>query len=187
MKKMILAIFIWVFVLGCAQSGSNSYLNTSSPIFILNKPNDKNVYLDFKDKDTNATIADTLRKNGYSFLSSEKFASIIIKGDINYFKENRDDANHGFIALGYGFGSRGRRYRSLDVGLSHRFFADGYSGEYEGQASLLIRIREIQKELKNYSTNLNFQTDDSTYSKGYAKSLFDKKIAQKILEYLTFK
>lgn len=169
-------------------------MNTTSPIFILNKPKNRNVFINFSDykdnDDITQVIATTLKNANYKILSSEKNATIVIRGGINYFKENKNRNTHGYVGVGFGFGSHGRRTREMEFGLSHKItradFDDEYGQMFSGQASLLLRIKSKDK-FENYSTNINFQTDEDSYAHSYAKSLFNRQIAQKILEFLEFK
>ncbi len=188
--KLFFVLLAGFFAIGCAPSSPNTYMNTSAPIFILNAPNDKSFFIDFKNfgnNDTNNSIAQSLLKNGYTLVNSQEVASIIIKGGVNYFRENRYENSHGFVVVGFDFDSHGRRSREVGVGLNHTFFnTHNNSFRYDGQASLLLRIKS-GKKIENYSTNLNFQTDDRIYSKNYAESLFNQKISEKILEFLKFK
>lgn len=194
MKMRILGIIFAIFMTGCASTYPEAYMNTTSPIFILNKPDTRAVFVNFRDyKDgdnINEVIAKTLQNANYNILFSDKNASIIIRGGINYFKENANSNTHGYVGVGFGFGSHGRRSKEIGFGLSHRFtrgdFYDEYSQTFSGQASLLLRVKSKDK-FENYSTNLNFQTDDNSYTYSYAKSLFNRQIAQKILEFLEFK
>lgn len=196
MKNLLALFFILFFIAGCASSSQpKSYINTSTPIFILKKPHDKKVYIDFKDlsqKENNvsAVIATKLLQNGYMAVEDKKDASIFIQGSIYYLKENIRRNTHGFVGVGFGFGSGKRRYRDVDFGISHRLYSNGGWNDfgsngyrYDGQASLLIRIKNSDG-FDNYSTNLNFLTEEDTYSINYARTLFNKQIADKILHYL---
>lgn len=193
MKNIYLAIIGVTFLVGCATSQPESFISTSSPIFILNKPNDNTVFIDFKDlsdkDDIGALISKTLKNSGYRVIEDEKNASILVKGNINYFKENKQNNTHGYFGVGFGFDSHGRRSREVEFGLSHRFsrsdFYDDYGEIFSGQASLLLRVKS-GKKFENYSTNINFQTDENSHSYSYAKSLFNKQVADKILEFLKF-
>lgn len=187
---LFLGIILMIFSFGCATSSPNAFIKTSAPIFILNKPNSKNVFVDFKDYDnsqTKATILKELETNGYKVVHEQSLAAIIVKGEVNYIKENTEYNTNGYIGFGFGFGSHGRRVRDFELGLNHTFFNDDFVvNKYDGQASLLLRIKD-GKEFQNYSTNLNFETTKDVHSYIYAKKLFSQKIAQKVVEFLNFK
>lgn len=192
MRNIFLALFVSIFFIGCATSGPKSYINTSTPIFITDQPTNKNIYVNFKDiEDNNLTLAvkNTLYDAGYHIATTEQSANVIIKGEVNYLRKNIvDSGTHGFVGVGFGTGRRYRHRRSgfMDFGISQRVYPYGGEYVYNGQVSLLMRMRS-KNGFENYSTNLNFETEESNYSYESIKSIFNEKIAKKIVKYLNFR
>lgn len=196
MKNLLLLSFIIVFLTSCTSMPKpKSYINTSTPIFILKKPKNNQVHVDFEDKsykenDILAAISSQLVQNEFVIVEEKSQASILIKGAIYYLKQETRKNTRGYMGVGFGFGSGGRRSRDMEFGVSHRIFSNGSwndfgSGNYryDGQASLLIRVKDGEN-FENYTTNLNFLTEENTHSLNYARKLFNEQIATQIVNYL---
>lgn len=195
MKNILLVFIVFFAFFGCTRSTPNSYINTSTPIFIINKPNGKKAYTDFRDEknlasSTNTNIIKALTQDGYSIAYNEKQADVIIKGNINYLKKQCFNNTHGYVQAGYSRNSRKQNKKEVEMAMHHTFLLDdpnfGFGCSYEGQASLLIRVR-VNGKMENYSTNINFQTDENTHSFSYIRELFNNQISKKIIDYLNFK
>lgn len=198
MKNLFLASFLVVFIAGCATSSKpKAYMNTSTPIFILKKPKTNAVHVEFQDlshkeNDIASVVANALTKEGFMVVADKEHASILIKGALHYLKQEGRENTRGFVSVGFGFGSGGKRSSDVGFGMSHRVGgSDGWNNlgsqgyRYDGQASLLIRVRE-GVGFENYTTNLNFLTEENTYSLNYARNLFNEQIANQIVQYLKF-
>lgn len=197
MKNIFFLIFVSIFIMGCAPSSPKSYIKTSSPIFILQKPDSKTVFVSFQDSgnmenDIDSFVEKRLEDENFILTHNEEFASIIVKGTINYLRQKHLKNTRGFVSVGFGFGSGGRRYSDMGIGVEHRVFggddfADtyGHGYRYDGQASLLIRIKSKQK-YENYSNNLDFVSKEGAYTLEHMTKEFNRQIANKIVEYLRF-
>lgn len=196
MRKMLLLSFIILFFASCSSMPKpKSYINTSAPIFILKKPKNNHVHIEFEDRshkenDILGAISSKLAQNGFVVVQDKDQASVLIKGAIYYLKQETRRNTRGYMGVGFGFGSKGWRSREVELGMSHRIFSNGTwndfgSGDYryDGQASLLIRIK-VGENFENYTTNLNFLTEENTHSLNYARKLFNEQIASQILSYL---
>lgn len=173
MKYLLICVLLF---LGCANSNMPSYVSTSQAIFITKKPQNHNVFVGLDE--IKMYIKPKLNANKYIFTKQELNASVIIKGNINYFRKN-DNENLSSIQLG--FGNHG--YRHVGFEYVHN---DALKYTYDGQASVLIRIKNNNK-FEDYMTNINFQTDKTYTSQKLALVEFYEKISEKIMQYLTFK
>lgn len=188
MFKNILFVAIFFFI-GCATSSPNAFVGTSTPLFITNEPMGKNTYIqvnDIADNNIKEILADKLTNHGYIVVPNEQIASIIVKMDVNYLQKKYSVSSepHGSLSVGFGVGSRG--YTSTSLGLSfgqqiYPRYASDFG--YMGQVGLLIVVKS-QNEKKEYTTNLNFQTDNENYTYTQAKALLNEKITNKIIQYL---
>lgn len=186
MKKYIILLFMSLLFVGCSSKSANEgILSQSEPVFIETKATNKRTYINFTNTssiDSNLTqvLISNLSKNGYEIVSDEKLASIIIKGNLNYFRKNSIQKNS---SPSFGFGI-GRGWSGVGVGVGARSdnLFSGYI--YDAQLSLLMKIKN-NKEVKNYTTLLDYQSGDDAHSLNNAIDEFNQKISVQILRYLS--
>ena len=196
-SSLILAIFLSVFLVGCAEISSNQqpnlgYIATSAPVFLSEKPTQKIAFISINDTSgtganfdqiLSANLSDALRQNGFYITNDENKATYIIKGNLNYFAR--------FILREVD--PFARPFFGRDIfrrGFYRRGIWDDWdeyelqSYVYKAQISLLIRTQNSVKKGKktsvqthDYTTNLN--------SKYEMSQILSAKITEQIINFLS--
>ena len=181
MKNILFYLFIILAFIGCGKSIQNSYIATSNPIFITEKIKGLSFNLSSQGFSPNfeQNLTKALEENGYK--KAIQNPDIIIKTNLNYLRKNSDIRPNNFMEIGIGFGG----FRG--IGFGSRFgggFDSRYENEhfYDAQAELFIAISKG----KEYQTNLNLQSQKSSYDYGKAQtqSNFEAEIINKIIDIL---
>ncbi|QKF70169.1 hypothetical protein [Campylobacter hyointestinalis] len=160
MKKILCCILIFFGLIGCANQ--EIYMQATSAIYIDENLVGKKVYVNFNENEGNLTevVKFELIKNGY-IITKEELSDINIKGRINFFRKNSFSRPTMLMNMGFGFG---RHYRNRNfLYYTDPFNDDFYNKEYyyDAQISLFITI----KNKNTYSTNLNLESEKSTFQK----------------------
>lgn len=177
MKNIFFSLIISLIFLGCGSPAFTSYLAISNPIFITENIKGKSFSISSQNLSENFDInlSSALIQNGYK--KADKNPDITIKIALNYLRQNSDIKNNNFMEFGFGSGG----FRHIGFGSS---FGNGYESEYfyDAQASLYIAI----KDGKDYQTNLNLQSQKSSFSYSQSQAIedFQSKIIAKIIEIL---
>ena len=197
-RVLFLAALTTFFLAGCASSGvsrNSGIIKSSDPIFITNLPDKKLVNVAFTNTsnfDSNLTTAieEYLTQDGYSVVSKDK-ANVLIEGNLNYFRRIAYKDNRFRPTFGFGFGlGRISRHAGFGIGMGFPlgFPDDDYYGVtsyiYDGQLSLLIRVKNA-KEIKDYATNLNYQSEPDAGSIAQVTDSFNYKVYQQISQFLS--
>lgn len=199
-SSLILAIFLSVFLAGCAEISSNQqpnlgYIATSAPVFLSEKPTQKIAFISINDTSGTGTnfdqilsenLSDALRQNGFYITNDENKATYIIKGNLNYFARFilREVDPFARPFFGRGFYRRGIWDDWDEYELQ--------SYVYKAQISLLIRTqnsikngRKTNVQTRDYATNLNWQSDKNLYSKYEMSQILSAKITEQIINFLS--
>ncbi|CZE45816.1 complement resistance protein TraT [Campylobacter geochelonis] len=194
MKKFILPLLALFAFVGCSikPNLNEGIIKTSEPIFINSASKNNKTYVKFTNTsnvDSNLTSALSLElsQNGYEVVGDEKLASIIINGNLNYFRRTYIKDPDPFASFGFGF-SRGRWGSGVGVGFPFGYYDDDYDSRtnsyiYDAQLSLQIRIND-GKKTDSYKTNLDYQSNKNINSISTMTDIFNHKIAKQILYYL---
>lgn len=192
MKNLIFTIFLAFVFCGCASKTSldEGIIKSSNPIFLQTPIIAKNVYVKFgntSNLDSNLTqaVKMDLAKNGFSIIDNENFADLIIKGNLNYFRRNEKHSDDG-VRFGFGFGFGSHHDSSWGVGSSVGIGDDDFDDTsyiYDAQVSLLLRVKE-NKKFKDYSTNLEYQSNKNLNSKTEMNDILNYKVCKQIRNYL---
>ncbi|MCI6989601.1 MAG: hypothetical protein MR902_08645 [Campylobacter sp.] len=191
---IVLLIFGVVGFSGCANKNVNlneGIVRTSEPLFIGTKPKDNKVYVKFSDAtgldwgqvSASEKLSDDLRQklllNGYILTDEKQNASVIINGGINYFRRTIIKDRDPFLEFGMG-----RRWYYAGVGYYDNFYDMRMNSYiYDAQISLSIGIND-GKNIKNYTTNLNYQSSKNINSLSTMLKIFSNKISNQIIYYL---
>lgn len=204
--SLILAIFLSVFLAGCAEISSNQqpnlgYIATSAPVFLSEKPTQKIAFISINDTSgtgTNfdqilsANLSDALRQNGFYITNDENKATYIIKGNLNYFARFilREADPFARPFFGRDIFRRGFYRRGIWDDWDDEYELQSYV--YKAQISLLIRTQNSVKKGKktsvqthDYTTNLNWQSDKNLYSKYEMSQILSAKITEQIINFLS--
>ncbi|ASM40512.1 hypothetical protein CSPB12327_02925 [Campylobacter sp. RM12327] len=186
MKKSIFLFFLLAFFTGCASTNSIVHLKTSEPLIITQKPEGKKVYIKFNNSiniENNITksVEYMLQNNGYEISQDSNSSDYAIYGDLVDFKRIYVKDPNVYMGFGFGmsrfYGGFGHFY---DYDNPYEYNDTSYI--YEAQVSLLIKLKNLQ----DYSTNLNLQSDRGVYSTSTIMAKFADKISTQILHFLEF-
>ncbi len=198
--SLILATFLSIFLVGCAEISSNQqpnlgYISTSAPVFLSEKPTQKIAFISINDtsgtganfdKILSTNLSDALNQNGFYITDDESKATYIIKGNLNYFARfilrEVDPFARPFFGRGF--------YRREIWDDWDEYELQSYV--YKAQISLLIRTqnsvkngRKINVQTRDYATNLNWQSDKNLYSKYEMSQILSTKITEQIINFLS--
>ncbi|NLY03946.1 MAG: hypothetical protein GXZ15_03810 [Campylobacter sp.] len=179
MKKQILLIIAIFMLVGCSSKLNldQGIVKSSNPVFIEISPKNKKTYIEFTnssrvDSNLTSSISEYLLNNGYDIVDKESLASIVLKGNLNYFR-CMEVVEYDW--LGY------QHYRGFGWHWHDDYYDKRYI--YDAEISLLIYIKGDNKDAR-HETNLTFQSDKNLYSNSTITEIFNYQIYKRIYHYL---
>lgn len=200
-KSIFFSIFALILV-GCSDkvlSVPEIYVKSTHPIFITNinqnelSTTKKSAYVFFKNSSGyQNSLLEAIRSRliNFGFLQSSdaQNADIVILGDfvsLQRFEHRTRNEPRMFMNMGYGFGSRGWRSRSLGLGMMFGDSLDDWDDYertdyyiYKAVVSVMIRVNGREQ-----STNIEVQSGENLYSPSYILPFIEAKVADQIINY----
>lgn len=174
MRNFILIFTILLTLTGCSRNLNlnQGIVKSSEPVFIQTKPKNKKTYVKFTntsnvDSNLTASLKNYLAKSGYEIVADENLATIVVKGNLDYFRRREIYTYEPYYPFW------GRRWYYYDD-----FYKDT---EYIYDAGVLLLLRVENEEEK---TNLTFQHGGSLYSFSSITEILNYQIYKRVLGYL---
>lgn len=202
MRVKILLPLLFAFIFsGCADKFSNTtpqlYTTTTQPIFITNvKLNEQNTtkksaYVFFKNSSgyqnsLEAVVLNRLLNFGFTQSLDMTNADLVVLGDflsLQRFEVKQKRPPRVFMDMGYGWGSRGFRGRSMGLGMMFPFGDDWdfeRTDHYIYKALVSVMVRTNSQEQR---TNIEIQSGENLYSPSYILPFIEQKIADQIINF----
>ena len=201
--KALCVVVLRLFFVGCADrapSTPNFSVSVSQPIFITNFKNldanasNKTAYVFFKNSSGYQNNLESAVRNKLSILGfSQSFdmqnADIAVLGDfvsLERYEHRVRREPRVFMDMGYGWGSRGYRSRSVGVGMifGSPFYDDDWdyprTDYYVYKAVVSVMIRANGQEQR---ANIELSSGENLYSPSYILPFVEERVAKQILNF----
>ncbi|NLY03945.1 MAG: hypothetical protein GXZ15_03805 [Campylobacter sp.] len=178
---IVWALFVLLFC-GCAvdESKYSSVMNSTRLITLQNSPKNSKIFVKFTNTsrfDSNLTtdLSFKFANDGYEVVGDENLASVVIKGNLEYFRRNYIKDPDPFIYPGFGAAHRCRVWGECYDARTNSYI-------YDAEVSLLIRVDDGVKT-KEYRTNLFYKSNININSASTMMDIFNQEIYDEILSY----